>query len=259
MLQNLFSLSKRPALTETLPTQVALSAWQAGGVSVPVVRTRRQKSIALKSLPGGVVLHVPGHLSQRALQALLLRHSQWIEDRYKALERQRTPRFECVPGAQLRYLGECYELQWRAAETPGCRLAEKSVWLSGPSPATKEGRSEAVTLLQSWYLRQARDYFSRWLPHYAERVGVEVKQVSVKTYKARWGSCYSDGRIQFNWKLMQAPAWVIDYVIVHELCHLHHANHSAAFWACVAQHYPQSAEAKRWLKQHGADLMQFLS
>lgn len=82
-------------------------------------------------------------------------------------------------------------------------------------------------------------------------IGVQPTAIIVKTYKARWGSCYSDGRISFNWKLIMAATWVIDYVVVHELCHLIHHNHSANFWRLVEQYYPSYKQAKEWLKQNG--------
>ncbi|MCF6345251.1 MAG: M48 family metallopeptidase [Thiomicrorhabdus sp.] len=85
-----------------------------------------------------------------------------------------------------------------------------------------------------------------------------ARELLVKGYKSRWGSCCSDGRLQFNWRLWQAPDWVIDYVIVHELCHRVYPNHSKAFWALVMQHYPKTNEAKRMIKQQGKRWIKFL-
>jgi hypothetical protein len=103
-----------------------------------------------------------------------------------------------------------------------------------------------------------KKYLASKLEQYTKQIGVTHQSVTVKGYKSRWGSCSSDGRLQFNWRLMQAPRWVIDYVMVHELCHIIHPNHSREFWALVQKHCPKRDEAKRYFKQHGSMWIQFL-
>ena len=75
--------------------------------------------------------------------------------------------------------------------------------------------------------------------------------VRIRTYRARWGSCNARGELVFNWKLIMTPPSVIDYVVVHELCHLHHLNHGAQFWRCVQQAFPDYRNAVNWLKANG--------
>jgi predicted metal-dependent hydrolase len=80
----------------------------------------------------------------------------------------------------------------------------------------------------------------------------------IKTQKSRWGSCGPNNDINLNWLLMLAPAAALEYVVVHELCHIKHKNHSAAFWQLVAEHLPNYQQQRHWLKQHGARVMQGL-
>ena len=89
----------------------------------------------------------------------------------------------------------------------------------------------------------------------AARHGLEVARVSVRNQRARWGACGRGGHITLNWRLVAMPAWVRDYVIVHELMHLRELNHSKAYWAHVAAAYPDYQSARRWLRQHGATLL----
>ncbi|RLL50929.1 M48 family peptidase [Mariprofundus sp. EBB-1] len=109
-------------------------------------------------------------------------------------------------------------------------------------------------LIISWYKTSAEKHFQQRSHHFATQIGVAPASIGVKTYKSRWGSCHHDGRIYFNWRLMMAPEWVIDYVIVHELCHLIHHNHSKQFWHVVEQTMPDYRHAKVWLKTNGLSL-----
>ena len=97
-------------------------------------------------------------------------------------------------------------------------------------------------------------YINKRIQQLAEKTGLKPRSIIIKTYQARWGSCKITGDIQFNWKLVLAPPAIIDYVIVHELCHLTHHNHSAAFWQLVNHHYSDFKQARRWLKENGYQL-----
>ena len=81
--------------------------------------------------------------------------------------------------------------------------------------------------------------------------GFPVREVRVRNQKSRWGSCSRNGTVSLNWRVLQAPAFVRDYVILHELAHLRQMNHSNRFWAGVAEICPEYQEAERWLKTHG--------
>lgn len=219
-------------------------------------------------------LLVPAHLSDAALVRLLQQHHDWMAGKLHAhvqnlqsrVQDPAWPNVRLERHQQVMYLGEPVALHWHAKASSASAPAGLHIPLGIDSPAapgllslSPAQKTHLKRQLQHWYLQQAQHYFAQNVPLWATRIGVQVRTVQIKTYKSRWGSCYSDGRIQFNWKLLQAPAWVVDYVIVHELCHLHHPNHSSVFWALVSHHYPQTKEAKHWLKTHGAALMAFLT
>ena len=108
--------------------------------------------------------------------------------------------------------------------------------------------------LQSLSLR-AKDVIPGKVSHYAGLMGVTFGRITVRAQKTRWGSCSVQGNLNFNCLLMLAPEPVLDYVIVHELCHRKQMNHSAQFWAEVERILPDYTEQRRWLKQHGANLL----
>lgn len=250
-----------------------MTHFEVGQHQLPIVRTARRKSIALKPTASTQVplqLLVPRHLSERALRNLLQRHHLWIANRLEAhLQRQSPglwPQFAYRLQDTVAWLGECLPVVWQpqAGRSAGCTLKQAALHISftqtpGLLSFSAAQKSQIKRQLQNWYQQQTHAYLAQKVPELAAQIGVGVSAIQVKTYKSRWGSCYADGRIQFNWKLLQAPEWVVDYVIVHELCHLHHANHSPAFWALVNHHYPQTPQAKRWLKTHGMALMAFLT
>ncbi|MBO4910152.1 MAG: M48 family metallopeptidase [Lachnospiraceae bacterium] len=102
---------------------------------------------------------------------------------------------------------------------------------------------------------RARDLFKRRVEYYAPFVGVTYGRISIRKQKTRWGSCSSKGNLNFNVALMRAPIEVLDYVVVHELCHRRHLNHSREFWSEVERVMPDYRRWEKWLKDHGKTLL----
>jgi len=109
--------------------------------------------------------------------------------------------------------------------------------------------------LESYFKGVAQDYIVARVAEFSERILLTPRQINIRQYRARWGSCNSRKEVSFNYLLAMAPPWVIDYVIVHELCHLKHLNHATSFWLLVAKHYPNYQEAKQWLSNHQSELV----
>jgi predicted metal-dependent hydrolase len=103
-------------------------------------------------------------------------------------------------------------------------------------------------------LARAREELPSRLLEWASRLGLQVRAVSVRNQRTRWGSCGRNGRICLNWRLLLMPDWVRDYVLVHELMHLKRLDHSPRFWALVGAAYPRYREARAWLRVHGPGL-----
>ncbi len=108
--------------------------------------------------------------------------------------------------------------------------------------------------LEKRYKDAAKEYFPKRVAYFQPLTGGTYHRIAIRDQKTRWGSCSSKGTLSFNWRLMLAPPSVLDYVVVHELCHLTHMNHSAAFWAHVESVYPDYRIARKWLKEHGNEL-----
>ncbi len=105
------------------------------------------------------------------------------------------------------------------------------------------------------YIAAAKDYFPKRAAYFRQFTGGIYHRITIRDQKTRWGSCSARGTLSFNWRLMLAPPSVLDYVVVHELCHLTHMDHSAAFWQAVEAAYPDYRTARQWLKDHGHELI----
>ena len=116
-------------------------------------------------------------------------------------------------------------------------------------PASDKGR------VGDWLRTQARKQLSQLAREKAESAGLALRRVTIKDTSSRWGSCTANGTVMFSWRLVMAPPSVQDYVVGHEVAHLRHMNHSAAFWSLTDQLTPYRAAANAWLAAHGAGLM----
>jgi predicted metal-dependent hydrolase len=147
-------------------------------------------------------------------------------------------------------------------------IRDKSSWLDKHLELAKkkikmiEQQEKAIAKLTTEEIQQLADKALKVIPeraaYYAPVVGVKYGKISIRNQKTRWGSCSSKGNLNFNCLLMLTPPDVIDYVVVHELCHLKEPNHSARFWSEVARVLPDYNSSKEWLKINGSGLIQRL-
>ena len=137
-------------------------------------------------------------------------------------------------------------------------LAEKRPWIE------KQRRAQVPRLglerrevSESEARLAARGLTSALAEEEAERLGVAYRRIRIGDQRTLWGSCSARGTLSFNWRLVLAPFDVLDYVVVHELCHLRVADHSRRFWALVERHRPGWREQRDWLREHGPELLAF--
>jgi predicted metal-dependent hydrolase len=124
-----------------------------------------------------------------------------------------------------------------------------------PMVLSLPGEPETIGRRAERFLRKhAKQELSRAVAQYCETLGVDARRVTVKDTRSRWGSCTSDGRLAFSWRLVMAPLEVLEYVAAHECAHLLEMNHSNRFWAHVARCRPSWKRERAWLRRHGASL-----
>ena len=143
-----------------------------------------------------------------------------------------------------------------------CFLSEKASWIrmqQGKMQERENMRQQAgihLDAAQEKELRErAKSVLAQRTAYFARQIGVTYGRITVRDQKTRWGSCSQTGNLNFNFRLILAPSEVLDYVVVHELCHRRQMNHSAQFWQEVAQVLPDYRERKAWLTENGWRLM----
>ena len=221
---------------------------------VEVIRTDRKRSASIYLEGDGVRVRVPKGLPDGRVRELITRKSPWIRKKLKEAELKAPlkPR-EFVSGETFSYLGRNYRLKVLSGDTPSLKL--RGGYLEANIPGFSGTREEEVrSLLVGWYQRHARKRLEEKTRRYAKILQVEPGCVSVKDYKSRWGSCSATGNISYNWKIVMAPHRIVDYVVVHELCHLLEHNHSAAYWRHVERVIPDFQECGEWLRRNSEQL-----
>jgi predicted metal-dependent hydrolase len=118
-------------------------------------------------------------------------------------------------------------------------------------------RAQAEAALERFYRRLAREAVTDTAEREARRLGLSYRAIGIGDQRTLWGSCSPRARLSFSWRLMLAPREVLDYVVVHELCHLRHAHHRRSFWQLVEAAYPGYSEQERWLREHGRELQRY--
>lgn len=123
---------------------------------------------------------------------------------------------------------------------------------------TQKSQPAIKALVEKFYQAQARVYLTARVDYWTAQMNLDYNMIRIKNTKSRWGSCSTKNNLNFNWRIMMAPKSVIDYLVVHEVAHLQHMNHSAKFWALVEQYDPEFKTHKKWLHDNQQRLLSFL-
>jgi predicted metal-dependent hydrolase len=210
-----------------------------------VRRSSRARRVRVTVEPdGAVVVTLPARAAERDAAAAVAELRGWI-DRRRREAAARAVRL-ARPEGTVPYLGELLELVPEAGRTRAHRRGSRL-----HVPAAEPARREA---LERWYRRAARDEVAPRLDAAAAAVGRPYTSLTIRDQRTRWGSCSAKGAMSFNWRLLLAPAEILDYVVWHEACHLVHLDHSPRFWAELARHRPGYRDPQRWLRRNGAAL-----
>jgi len=200
-----------------------------------------------------VVVHAPKGISDETIRQVVESKRKWIYEKIghaqKYQELPHPPGKELVSGESAFYLGRQYRIEVVKTGLTGIQFSYRFL-----IPAS-QGKKK-VEALREWYINKAKEKLVPRVKLHARELGVDVAEVKIVDNSYRWGSCTLKDNVNFNWRLIKAPMFVIDYVIVHELAHLIEANHTPRFWNIVRARTSTTDKAKAWLKEHGQLLEQ---
>jgi predicted metal-dependent hydrolase len=228
-----------------------------------IERSDRRRTVGICiSLNGEVVVRSPRFLNKDKIQEIVRKRARWIIEKQEFIKTHNPlgSEKEFVSGESFPYLGRNYRLEVikPAPREEGCRLKRGRFFVGVNGDLSSEEIKRAVKkTLIDWYIQRAKETIPERLKVYARQVGEWPVKVEIKGYKGRWGSCSRNGLIRFNWKIIMAPVALVDYVIVHELCHLIHQPHSARFWQKVQTIIPDYAMRRMKLKEYSLSLSVF--
>ena len=184
---------------------------------------------------------IPLEFSQGEIDDLLERKSRWLQKQLAFFRERRDARIQ-LSHDEILYLGEVYIFQ----RLPGLR---SRVAIKEEGKIIYSGRNLlADGSLDRWYRKEAKRVIMERLEYFADTYNFTYNRVFIRDQKTLWGSCSSKRNLSFNWRLIQAPLDIVDYIVVHELVHTEILRHTKAFWERVAILYPQHHQARVWLK-----------
>jgi predicted metal-dependent hydrolase len=210
-----------------------------------LIRSKR-KTLQISITPDArLVVRAPLNLPLKLINRFVEEKREWIERKKASVRaaREHSLRKDFNEGAVFSFLGSNYSLSIKEDHTEirinGTNLEFPARLMTAPA-----------VHLEQWYMTEARRYIGSRLKELSASVGIQYKSFGITRARRRWGSCSPKDSLNFTWRLMQAKPGAIDYVIIHELCHVRVKNHSQAFWNIVGRILPDYRILRKWLRDH---------
>lgn len=219
------------------------------GIEIVYTLTRKKmKNIrVMVTKDGEVTVSAPVRASIDIIEKFMTKEIEWIVDRIEEMKKRADE--GALAKGEILLAGKKYTIEKILGRN--CIKIDTAVI----TISIKEEYNEYIReVFEKWLREYAREYFYERVRKLAKLTGRLPENVVIKDQKRAWGSCSTKGNINLNWRLIMAPPEVIDYVILHELCHMIHMNHSQEYWELVALHMPDYKEKRKWLKENGGTL-----
>lgn len=212
--------------------------------------------------PDKIEIVAPPGVSENRLHRFVIAQQEWVLKAQLKIQNNSLRHKKLSPdsydhGAEIPYLGSTYPLVIRSTKLKKVKIEFFEEFVAHvPEPLLAADCSDAIKLaLTGWMKKQLKLQVELFVQHHGSANQLFPRTIAIKSQKSRWGSCGIHNDIAINWLLILAPQAVIEYVVVHELCHIRVKNHSSQFWALVADHLPGFQLQRRWLKKYGPSLM----
>jgi len=222
------------------------------GLRIEVHRSKRKTS-ALYIIGNTLQIRVPNSIRASKIVEILEIKKRWI--RNKAIQLQNQPikkEREFISGESFSLFGREVKLKVLQGGRVGTKLIDDHLMTTIRSSEIGELRKSRIkTYIDKWYIQEAYKRLEEKVIRYSEIIRVSPRELKIRNYKTRWGSCDNKGRLTFNFHLIKAPHSIVDYVVIHELCHMIQANHSKLFWKEVEKYDQSYKQHKKWLRDNG--------
>jgi len=210
--------------------------------------SKRKKLTITVERDRSVVVHAPIMTSEEKIRQIVKSKRHWIYQKTRHAQKYKElphpPGKELLNGESALYLGRYYQIEIIHNDTTKIQFEQRFL-------ISISLLSDGKNNLRNWYIDRAKKKILPRVKLFANNLGVEYSKAKIVDNRYRWGSCTTNDNVNFNWRLIKAPMYIVDYVIVHELAHLLEANHTPRFWNIVRAQSPKMEKAKQWLLEHG--------
>jgi len=215
--------------------------------NIKIIRSKR-KTISLQITDNvTLIVRAPLGVNNEVLERIIAKHRKWIERKQYEVKTRKSVEHEFTDGENFLYLGNHHMLKIvDEQELP--LIFDDGFFIS------KRYLSMARELFVNWYKIQSYKIIGQRVEYYGQKFGFKYNRIKITGAQKRWGSCSSNGNLNFSWRLIMAPMAVIDYVVIHELVHLEERNHGKHFWMKVEMLMPDHETQEDWLKKYGYSL-----
>lgn len=231
-------------------------------IQYTLVRSARKTIGITVTKDGRVKVSAPFNIAEKQVKSVIEQKGAWIGRKLEEMKRAYhdiTNQRQFVDGEHLLYLGNEYSLKIRKdskVANPGALIEGGNIIVVTPEgKLDNEEVANTKQILKAWYINQFAEIVRERIGKYASLLGVSPAKITIREQKTRWGSCSGKGSINLNWRLIMAPIGILDYVLIHELCHMKEMNHSKSFWNHVKSILPDYSERRKWLKTNGHRLL----
>jgi predicted metal-dependent hydrolase len=229
--------------------------------SYAIRRSARATKIRIIVTVNKVEVVAPIKVAEKHIHQFVIAEQQWIITALNKITERQPRTLQPVlygEGSTIVYQGESYLLTLKSSALKRIKIVFTHEFIAFmPDTLLAINHSDAIKIaLLNWMKKQLQREVVHWVKQHAPKHQLVPRTINIRNQKSRWGSCGIHNDIQINALLIMAPPNVLEYVVVHELCHIQIRNHSPQFWALVADHLPDYKTPHRWLKQHGNRLMQ---
>lgn len=232
-----------------------------GNTAIPYTLSDSKKTKHIKLVVdiNGLRVVKPPRAKIEEVEKLLKAKSNWIYKHYMDFQTMKVDKYkrDWESGERVLYRGNNYNIRIIPHKEQITRInfnGERFEILVNETATENDRKTLIENAFRNWYMRIAYDALKERLDYFCKITGLTYNTMKIKEQKTRWGSCSKKGNLNFNWKLIMSPQWVIDYVVVHEICHLRYLNHSKQYWELVSLYMPNYKNAQEWLKKNGKDL-----
>lgn len=212
-----------------------------------LVRSKRKTLALIVETDGSLTVRAPLRMKEVDIWHFIETKADWIKRKQAQVKKDVPTTHQYVDGERFWYLGK--EVPLRIVPDIRPALVMDKVF-----KLKNSALSQAESLFTKWYKKQARRVITERVEYFTQKHRFDVQKIRISSARTRWGSCSTKGTLSFTWRLVMAPLDVIDYVIVHELCHLKELNHSKTFWGKVESIMPDYKRRRSWLKKEGRKL-----